>query len=292
MAQSFTATEIGALAKTTAGTKRHVLVTGAAGRIGSYFAEHAQDKYALRLMVRGDEAGIDHIQPFGEVVEADLSDLERLKEVMDEIDTVVHLAGDPGPSSLWQSLLETNIIGTYNVLAAAKTAGVRRVVYASSIHAVSGYPADVQVKTSEPVNPGDIYGVSKCFGEALCRYMAEKEGVSAIALRIGAFQPLEAVQEEKGLAILDGFVSHRDLDQLINRCIDVENVQFAILHGLSDNRFKRLDISDARELVGYAPEDDSTEEAPGLKELHLRDTLSTHSAIADGSESGIRAEAA
>ena len=290
MAQSFTATEIGALAKTTDGTKRHVLVTGAAGRIGSYFAEHAQDKYALRLMVRGDEPGIDSLRPFGEIVEADLADLERLKEVMEDIDTVVHLAGDPGPSSLWQSLLETNIIGTYNIFAAAKTAGVRRVSYASSIHAVSGYPADVQVKTSEPVNPGDLYGVSKCFGEALCRYMAEKEGVSAIALRIGAFQPLEAVQEESGLSMLDGFVSHRDLDQLINRCIDVENVQFAILHGLSDNRFKRLDISDARELVGYAPEDDSTEEAPGMKDLHLRETLSAHSAIADGSESGIRAE--
>ena len=290
MSQSFTATETGALAKTTDGTKRHVLVTGAAGRIGSYFAEHAAEKYALRLMVRGDEEGVERIQPFGEVVEVDLADLSRLKEIMEGVDTVVHLAGDPGPSSLWQSLLETNIIGTYNVFVAAKTAGVRRVVYASSIHAVSGYPADVQVKTTEPVNPGDIYGVSKCFGEALCRYMAEKEGVSAIALRIGAFQPVEAVRDEKGIAMLDAFVSHRDLDQLIHRCIDVENVQFALLHGLSDNRFKRLDISDARELVGYEPLDDATEESPQLKALNLRETISTNSAVADGGQSGLRAE--
>ena len=290
MAQSFTATEVGALAKTAEGAKRLVLVTGAAGRIGSYFAEHARDKYALRLMVRGDEEGIEPIRAFGEVVEADLSDLDRLKEVCAGVDTVVHMAGDPGPSSLWQSLLETNIIGTYNIFAAAKTANVRRVIYASSIHAVSGYPPDVQVKTSEPVNPGDIYGVSKCFGEALCRYMAEKEGVSAIALRIGAFQPLESVQDEKGIGMLDSFVSHRDLDQLINRCVDVENVQFAVLHGLSDNRFKRLDISDARELVGYAPQDDSTEELPPVRGLHLRETVTTDSGIADGGESGMRAE--
>lgn len=290
MAQSFTATETGALAKTTDGTKRHVLVTGAAGRIGSYFAEHAGEKYALRLMVRGNEEGIENILPYGEVVKADLGDLNRLKEVCGGMDTIVHMAGDPGPSSLWKNLLDTNIIGTYNIFAAAKTAGVRRVIYASSIHAVSGYPADVQVKTSEPVNPGDIYGVSKCFGEALCRYMAEKEGVSAIALRIGAFQPLESVRDEKGLSMLDAFVSHRDLDQLINRCIDVENVQFAILHGLSDNRFKRLDISDARELVGYAPQDDATEELPKLRGLHLRDTLSANSGAADGQESGLRAE--
>lgn len=290
MAQSFTATETGALAKTAEGAKRRVLVTGAAGRIGSYFAEHARDKYALRLMVRGDEEDIDAIKPYGEVVEGDLGDLDRLKQVCEGIDTIVHMAGDPGPSSLWQSLLETNIIGTYNVFAAAKTAGVGRVIYASSIHAVSGYPPDVQVKTSEPVNPGDIYGVSKCFGEALCRYMAEKEGVSAIALRIGAFQPLESVRDEQGIGMLDSFVSHRDLDQLINRCVDVENVQFAVLHGLSDNRFKRLDISDARELVGYAPQDDSTAELPNVRGLHLRDAVTTDSGIMDGGESGMRAE--
>ena len=270
--------------------KRAVLVTGAAGRIGSYLAEHARDKYALRLMVRGDEEGIDQIRPFGEVVQADLADLARLKELCAGMDTVVHLAGDPGPSSLWQSLLETNIIGTYNMFAAAKTMGVRRVIYASSIHAVSGYPPDVQVKTSDPVNPGDLYGVSKCFGEALCRYMAEKEGVSAIALRIGAFQPVETVQSEEGLPMLDAFVSRRDLNQLLHRCVDAEGIQFAVFHGLSDNRFKRLDISDARTQVGYAPQDDSTEEMPRLRDLHLRDTLGTNSAIADGQASGLRAE--
>ncbi len=287
---SWTATNAGALTPAAAGTTRAVLVTGAAGNIGSYFAGHAGGKYALRLMVRGDEPGIEDIRPFGEVVEADLADLDRLKEVCASIDTVVHLAGDPGPSSLWRDLLDANIIGTYNVFAAAKAAHVRRVIYASSIHAVSGYPTDVQVKTHEPVNPGDIYGVSKCFGEALCRYMAEKEGVSAVALRIGAFQPVESVQNDGGVGILDAFVSRRDLDQLIHRCIDVENLQFAIFHGLSDNRFKRLDISDARALVGYAPLDDSTEELPGIKDRHLRDAVVTNSGVADGGPSGIRAD--
>lgn len=270
--------------------KRRVLVTGAAGNIGSYFAEHSGGKYDLRLMVRGDEKRRDEIEPFGEVVEADLADLPRLKEVCTGMDTIVHLAGDPGPSSLWASLLQNNIIGTYNVFAAAKTAGVRRVVYASSIHAVSGYPADVQVKTSEPVNPGDLYGVSKCFGEALCRYMAEQEGVSAVVLRIGAFQPLEAVQNEQGLSLLDGFVSERDLNQLLHRCIDAEGLKFAIFHALSDNRFNRLDITEARERVGYAPEDDATEHLPPLKDLRLRQTVSTNSGMADGGESGLRAE--
>ena len=88
--------------------------------------------------------------------------------------------------------------------------------------------------------------------------------------------------------MMDAWVSHRDLNQLLNRCIDVENVKFAILHGLSNNRFKRLDISDARELVGYEPEDDATQEVQGLKEFNLAETVHTHSAIADGQNSGIR----
>ena len=127
----------------------------------------------------------------------DLNDLEGLKTLFAGADTVVHLAGQAGPSTAWSALLEANITGTYHAFVAAKAAGCRRVIYASSIHAVSGYPADIQVKTNEPVNPGDLYGVSKCFGEALARYMAEQEGVSAIAIRIGAFQPIEAARDEK-----------------------------------------------------------------------------------------------
>src|SRR5829696_3370957 len=289
MTESFTATAPGALAKSTP-TRRRVLVTGAAGNIGKYFAEHSHEKYELRIMVRQLDQRADALRPFGEVVAGELNDLAKLKEFCRDIDTVVHLAGDPDPGAAWASLLEGNIVGTYNVFVAAKAAGCRRVIYASSIHAVSGYPADVQVKTSEPVNPGDLYGVSKCFGEALGRYMAEQEGLSVIALRIGAFQPIEAAREEGSIAMLDAWVSQRDLNQLIERCIDVESIRFAILHGLSDNRFKRLDISDARALVGYQPQDDLTAENPRLKELRLGETVSSHSLADRQKPSGIRDE--
>jgi len=266
---------------------RRVLITGAAGHIGSYFAAHAPDHYDLRLMVQ-DAAQGAAIEEHGEVVVADLGDLERLKDLCQGMDTVVHLAGDPRPAATWHSLLPTNIIGTYHTFVAAKSAGCRRVVYASSIHAVSGYPVDVQVKAGDPVNPGDLYGVSKCFGEALGRYMAEQEGLSVIALRIGAFQPTETVQQESGLPYLDAFVSRRDLHQLIVRCIDVEDVHFAILHALSDNRFKRLDISDARTLVGYAPQDDALAELPQFKELRLHNAVKAHNRSDHGQESGLR----
>jgi len=290
MSQSFTATGPGALAQDKEGTRRHVLVTGAAGNIGSYFAENARGKYALRLMVRRSDEGIDDIRPYGEVVFGELADLEGLKEICDGIDTIVHMAGDPDPSATWNDLLQANIVGAYNIFAAAKHAGCRRVIHASSIHAVSGYAPDVQVKTSEPVNPGDLYGVSKCFGEALARYMAEKEGVSAISIRIGAFQPEEAARKPESINMLDAWVSRRDLHQLIEKCIDVENVQFAVLHGLSNNRFKRLDISDARELVGYEPQDDLTAINPKIKDLHLTEVVHHHNITDTGRESGIRDE--
>jgi nucleoside-diphosphate-sugar epimerase len=291
MTQSFTPDESHPLSDAPH-RRRRVLVTGAAGHIGSYFAEHSHRKYELRLMIRGDEdaKSVAKLRKFGEVVTGDLSQLERMKELCEGIDTVLHLAADPSPYATWDSVLAANITGTYHTFVAAKSAGCRRVVYASSIHAVSGYPSDVQVKTSEPVNPGDLYGVSKCFGEALARYMAEKEGLSAIAIRIGAFQPVEAARREQSIGMLDAWISRRDCNQLIERCIEVENLRFAIVHGLSDNRFKRLDISDTRALLGYEPLDDLTEENPQLKKLRLRKSISAHNVTDPDAKSGIRNE--
>jgi nucleoside-diphosphate-sugar epimerase len=276
MSRSFTARQ--SLLNGRTARKRSVLVTGAAGNIGSYFAEHSRARYKLRLMILGDEdrEKIDAIRRFGELFTGDIRDLDAMKRACAGIDTVLHLAANPSPDADWDSVLNDNMIGTYNTFIAAKTSRCRRVIYASSIHAVSGYPADVQVKTSDPVNPGDLYGVSKCFGEALARYMAEQEGLWAIAIRIGAFQPPEAAKKPGGIGMLDAWVSQRDLNQLIERSIDDESLKFAIFNGLSNNRFKRLDISTARELVGYAPQDDLTELNEKLKPLQLRKHLHAH----------------
>src|SRR5690606_27544898 len=145
---------------------------------------------------------------------------------------------------------------TYNVFVAAKAAGCRRVVFASSIHAVSGYPADFQPRADDAINPGDLYGVSKCFGEAMGRYMAEQQDLSTIVVRIGAVQPPENIAVPDRLGFADAWVSPRDLRQLLERCIAAEGIRFAIVHGFSDNRFKRLDLRDTRRLLGYRPRDD------------------------------------
>jgi hypothetical protein len=287
MAGAYTATGTGALAKLDETPGRRVLVTGAAGRIGSYFAEHSHEKYTLRLMVQRPEEG-QKLSSYGEVVAGDLTDIATMKQFCRDIDTVVHLAADPSPSATWASVLPNNIVGSYNTFVAAKAAGCRRLIFASSVHAVSGHPVDRQVQTSDPVNPGDIYGVSKCFGEALGRYMAEQEGLSVIVLRIGGFQPIETARRPHDLGLMDVFVSERDMNQLINRCIDVQGLQFAIFHGLSNNRYNRMDISDARELLGYNPQDDFGAEHPLLKALDLHNRVLTHDMVDVSQHSGLR----
>jgi hypothetical protein len=270
--------------------KRRVLVTGAAGRLGQSFCQKSHERYELTMMARAGE-DVSGLENLGKVEIADLADLDRLKELCEGIDTVLHLAADPSAFSTWNSLLPNNIVGTYNVFVAAKSMMCRRVVFASSIHAVSGYAADVQVKTSDPVNPGDLYGVSKVFGEALGRYMAEQEGLSCVVVRIGAAYPLEWAATHRSLYLMDAFVSHEDLQHLWELSIDDERIRFAIVHGVSNNRFKRLDISTTRTILGYEPKDDLAKHNPKLRELEFGSSIMSHS-VSDGVPSGIREDVA
>jgi nucleoside-diphosphate-sugar epimerase len=238
--------------------RSRVLVTGAAGGIGTAFFRYAGSRYDFRLADRPGSSLPDVSGSGHEVRHFDLSDTEAASEACRGVDAVVHLGADPSPEADFEeSLLQNNILGTYNVLRGAYEAGCARVVLASSVHAVEGYPPDVQVHTSMPVRPRNPYGVSKCFAEALASYYATETGLSCIAVRIGAFE----YPEEHGSAdahFLSLFVSPRDLCQLLCRCVEAPaETKFAIAHGVSDNRFKRLDISDTRTTFGYEPEDDA-----------------------------------
>lgn len=267
---------------------RSVLITGAAGRIGSVFARQLHDRYRLRLMIKpGTER--EEIQEFGEVVEVDLSDLDAVTDCCRGMDTVLHLAAESLPHATWDSVLPNNIEGTYHLFTAAIKAGCRRVVFASSIHAVSGYPREHQIQPDDPVNPGDLYGVSKCFGEAMGRFAATQHGLSCIIVRIGAFQAKKNASSKDAMNWVNVFVSEEDLVQLLRRCIDDVRLQFAIFHGLSNNLFNRMDTTSSRQLVGYRPQDDLSELSHPLRELHLHESLRQH-AEEGGQPSGLRPE--
>lgn len=237
--------------------KRRVLVTGAAGRIGTAFCKHYGDAYSLRLVDRRPVS-----DPGGhEAYVADLVDLEAAQYACREIDTVIHLAADPSPrATFYDTLLPLNIQMTYNLFHAAAEQGCRRMIFASSIHSVNAYPLDHQIHPDEPVMPGDLYGVTKTFGEALGRYFAFREGLSCISVRIGAFGTSDKVADCSDSRLLALWISDRDLSQLLHKCVEApDTVRSLIVQGVSDNQFKRMDIGNAREILGYDPQDNAFE---------------------------------
>jgi uronate dehydrogenase len=241
-----------------------VLLTGAAGVIGRAFFQHARDRYRFRLADRrfGEaETATDASLADHEVLYLDIADLTACQRVCTQIDTVVHLAADANPAAeFYDALLDNNIKGVYNVFRAAKDQGCRRVVFASSAWVMGGYPRDVQLHADAPPRPVNLYGVSKCFGEAVAAYFAQAEGLSSIVVRIGAYDDGGArnwLRQSPNVRELVTYVSARDLHQLLVRCIEVPDVAFAVVHGLSENRFKRLDLTCTRDLLGYTPRDDA-----------------------------------
>lgn len=244
--------------------RRRVLLTGAAGGIGQAFFRSARNNYGFRLADRvaiaGDQAdGGDEGEH--EVIRLDIGDLAACQRACEQIDTVIHLAADADPEAeFYDSLLDNNIKGTYNIFRAAKDQGCRRVVFASSAWVMGGYARDVQLAPDAPLRPVNLYGVSKCFGEAVAAYFAQAEGLSSIVVRIGAYDDGRAgnrLRTSPNVHELATYVSARDLNQLLVRCVEAPDGMFAIAHGISENRFKRLDLTSTREVLGYMPQDDA-----------------------------------
>ncbi|MEO8287060.1 MAG: NAD(P)-dependent oxidoreductase [Chloroflexota bacterium] len=239
-------------------------MTGAAGGIGSAFFRAEAEHYTFRLADRDTALLAGNVRQNHEVFLLDVGDISACQRACEDIDTVVHLAANADPAAdFYTTLLHDNIQGTYNVFRAAKDQGCRRVIFASSAQVVAGYPADVQAHTESPVRPMNMYGVSKCFGEAVASYFAYAEGLSSIAIRIGSYDVnadgSNWLRQEPSPLHLSGYISERDMNQLLVRCIKIPDVRFAVLHGISDNRFKRLDITATRDLLGYTPQDDAFE---------------------------------
>ena len=237
-----------------ASTQTRVLITGAAGRIGTAFVAEYGHRYRFRLAdIPG--AVMDAPGPH-EVIAFDIADLRAFRAACDGIDVVVHLAADPSPEAdFYGSLLNNNILGAFNAFRAAKDAGCRRLIFASSVHAVMGYGQDNPVPDGAPVKPMNFYGATKTWGESLAHVFAYSEGLSSIAIRIGAYDA-PWIREHPTDDNLSAYISARDLNQLIVRAIETPDVPFAIVHGISNNRVKRLDLAETIRLLGYAPQDD------------------------------------
>ena len=235
--------------------RRFVLLTGAAGRIGTAFREAHCERYRFRLADLHTDALAETPGANHEIVRLDISDADACRGACEGIDTVVHLAADPSPEADWESsLLPNNIQGVVNVFRAASEAGCRRVIFASSVHAVGGLQEDEAIADDAPPRPVNLYGASKAFGEAVASTYSAA-GLSGIAIRIGAYDAPWFHESGDATAAM-AYVSARDLNDLLVRCIETEDVSYAVVAGISDNARKRFDLIQTRRLLGYAPRDD------------------------------------
>ena len=224
---------------------KSILITGAGGSIGRALRQGLAGKYRLRLL---DKAPIGDLAEGEDFVQADIGDLEALCGAMEGIDGIVHLAAVPVEDS-WEKILPNNIVGTYNLFEAARRRGVKRVLFASSNHAVGFYRRDQVIGSDVTPRPDSRYGVSKAFGEALASLYADKYGLETFCMRIGnlADKPID----ERRLAI---WISPRDFTQLVEIGLEREGLHFEIVYGVSDNARSWYDNANAARL-GYRPVD-------------------------------------
>lgn len=241
-------------------SRRRVLITGASGQIGGMLTARLSPTYDFVLTDVEDATTAEGLS----VQAADVRSLDQVRALMDGVDTVVHLAGDASPQAAWQSVYEVNIQGTYNVLEAARQAGVRRVVFASSNHAMGMYDRDSEwpVYNAMPPRPDSLYGVSKVFGETIGRFYHDEHGLEVVALRIG--WSTKQITDDADDVLRAMWLSPDDTAQVIERAIEA-NVAFGIYYAVSDNPNRRWDLTDTMLELGYRPKD-SWEQVLGKQE--------------------------
>jgi uronate dehydrogenase len=243
---------------------KKVLITGATGKrlvsIGPSFLEEYNKKYKDKYELT---VGIHKTPLEGyKTIKINLSDLDELSKTFEGFDVVINLAGisdEKNPN--FMEFVDPNLIGTYNILEAAKRANVKRVIMASSVHAIRGYPFGKPVKMSQMAKPLNYYGASKVFIESMCHVYSHSYGLNCFAIRIGAYISDEALKIAcPTRSNFDYILSQRDFAQLIYKCINAsDKVKFGILAGTSNNKNLYMDLEETKKLVGYEPEDDGYE---------------------------------
>ncbi len=233
------------------GKVTRVLMTGAAGDVGRRITPLLKAAYPEIILSDIVEPKDLHGLRF---VKADLARMDEVQAAVRGVDAVMHLGGFSveGP---WETILNANIVGCYNMFEAARQAGVKRLVFASSNHAVGFYPRSETIPPNVTTLPDSRYGVSKAFGEALGAMYAKKHGMGVLCLRIGNVgeKPLDV----RRLSIM---LHPEDLVQLIRIGFEHPDIGFEVLYGASDNARAWWDNSRAREL-GYKPQHRSEEHA-------------------------------
>lgn len=224
-----------------------VFITGGSGRIGTALRQRLKAAgYTVRFTdivapADGDTSGFTR---------TDLADQDAMASAMQGCRALIHLAGHPRETD-WPTIEALNYTGTYNAINAARRAGVKTIVYASSNHYCGLYPADTELSPHLEPRPTGLYGASKVFGEGLLRAEAEAFGIIAFAWRICCFKPEPVSARDLRL-----WLSLDDSARTVDRCLRWTEPGFNVIWGVSNNTRLRIDDPVARR-IGYHPQDNA-----------------------------------
>lgn len=238
---------------------KKIILTGAAGRLGSYLREPLS-KMCEELVSSDIADNVSNLAANETYVKADITDLESMVLLLKGADMVVHFGaiGDEAPMEV---LWGPNFYGAYTVWEAAYRNKLRRVVYASSIHAVGMHKKTDFIGIDAPHKPDTFYGLAKCFAEDLASLYWDKRGLESVCMRI-----LSCAQPTNSRAI-GSWLSYDDLIQLVERAITTPITGFSVVYGVSNN--DRAPVSNAKaQHLGYHPKDNAEKFA---KEIYAKD---------------------
>lgn len=227
---------------------KKLVLTGAAGRLGSYLREPLS-KMADVFVSTDQVDDLGKLYPSEQYVKADLASLSDMEAVLEGADMVVHF-GAIGDEAPFDDIMQSNILGAYNVWEAAHRNGVKRVVYASSIHAVGMHPKTDFIGIDAPHRPDTYYGLAKCFAEDLASLYWDKQRLESVCMRI-----LSCAQVTNARA-LGTWLSYDDLIHLVETSINTPTTGFSVVYGVSNNDRAPVDNSKASYL-GYRPKDNA-----------------------------------
>ncbi|MCK5460249.1 NAD(P)-dependent oxidoreductase [Candidatus Parcubacteria bacterium] len=240
---------------------KKIIITGSQGIIGKILTKKLNSQFHIYEI---DITDRNHNKNY---FQADISNLKSLSSVFKKIgksDLLIHLAASSAPNAKWEYVLKNNIIGIKNIYECARIFGIKKVVFASSSHITAGYEKDALNKKNQklvsihdPIRPNSDYGSSKAFGEAIARQYFELYKIKSICLRIGAVLSDDNPTKDKTGRNLKIWLSHRDLLQLIKKAL-FSNIKFGIYYGVSNNKWKFWNISNAKKELNYQPTDNAS----------------------------------
>jgi uronate dehydrogenase len=223
-----------------------ILITGAAGRLGSRLRQGLKP-LAARIRL-ADRVAVGDLEAHEEAAVFDVSDAEATLRAAEGVDAIAHFGGAPLESP-WEEILASNIRGGYNIFEAARKQGVRRVVFASSVHAIGYHELEAHIDAKAPHRPDSLYGLSKCFVEDLGRLYWDKFGLESAHLRIFSSFP-----EPADRRMLWSWLSFDDCVRLVVAALTAPRVGHTVAFGISNNKVKPVDDRLAGHL-GYHPKD-------------------------------------